>query len=74
MPRSNQNRKVASKSARTSGWSQLKSGCAESNRCRYHHPLGCPEASRIGSQALPPNAERQSLGGLAPSSAPRTQW
>lgn len=39
MPRSNQNRKIARNSAWTSGFSQFRSGCVVSNRCRYQYPV-----------------------------------
>ena len=64
-PRSNQNRRMSSNSARTSVLSQLRSGCLGSNRCRYHS--GPPSASVTRVQARPPKTLRQSLGGSRPS-------
>ena len=61
-PRSDQKRSVSSKSARTSGFDQSRSGCSGANRCRYH----CPSGTRV--QALPPKFDTQSLGGSSPES------
>ena len=63
-PRSSQNRRTESNSARTSGLSQLRSGCSGANRCRYH----CPSVARQRVQAGPPKTDSQSLGGSSPSS------
>ena len=60
-PRSAQNRSVRTKSARTSGCAQFRSGCSTAKWWRYH----CPSATR--SQAGPPNIETQSVGGCSPS-------
>ena len=60
-PRSSQNRNVAVNSAGTSGFDQSRSGCRESNRCRYH----CPSGTRV--HAGPPKTERQLFGGSEPS-------
>ena len=68
-PRSNQNRRMSSNSARTAGLAQLKSGCSGANRCRYHSP-GVPSGSVIRVQAGPPKIDCQSFGGSSPP-APR---
>ncbi len=60
-PRSNQNRRIDSNSACTSGCCQLRSGCSGAYRWRYHSPSG----RRV--HAGPPKQETQSLGGSAPS-------
>ena len=39
------NRRMSRNSSRTSGFSQLRSGCFTSNRCRYHSPSGSRGAS-----------------------------
>ena len=52
-PRSNQKRRIASCSARTSGWSQLRSGCSAVKRCRYHSP-GVPSGFVVRVQVVPP--------------------
>ena len=61
-PRSSQNRRIARNSSHTSGFSQLRSGWEESNRCRYH----CPSGTRV--HARPPNKDFQLLGGSSPFS------
>ena len=60
-PRSLQKRSVVTKSARTSGFAQLRSGCDTSKLWKYH----CPSATR--SHAEPPNTDCQSVGGSEPS-------
>ncbi len=52
-PRSSQNRRMSSNSARTSGCSQFRSGCSGANMCRYQGPA-LPSASVTRVQALPP--------------------
>ena len=64
-PRSNQNRRMSSNSARTLGWSQLKSGCSGANRCRYQSP-GVPSGLVVRVQVGPPNSPTQSVGGSSP--------
>src|SRR5699024_12375322 len=51
--RSNQNRRTSSNISRTSAFSQLKSGCEESKRCRYHCPHDLSE-SRTRCHDVPP--------------------
>ena len=57
-PRSNQNRRTSSNSARTSGCSQLRSGCSGANRCRYHCPGGRRRRPRPGRAAEALTASR----------------
>ena len=65
-PRSSQNRRTSSNSARTSGCSQSRSGWRESNRCRYHSP-GVPSGSVVRVHAGPPKIDCQLFGGSVPS-------
>ena len=67
-PRSNQNRRIASCSARTSGWSQLRSGWLAANRWRYHSP-GVPSAFVVRVQVVPAKLLGQSVG-ISPPSGP----
>ena len=64
-PRSSQNRSVFSRSSKISGFSQFRSGCSASNRCRYHWP-GLPSGSSTRVQAGPPNTDTQLFGGCRP--------
>ena len=59
-PRSNQKRRMSSCSRRTSGWSQLRSGCSAANRCRYHSP-GVPSAFVVRVHAGPPKLEHPAV-------------
>ena len=52
-PRSSQNRSTSSNSARTSGLSQLRSGWAGSNRCRYHSPSAVAGPGGAAEDGLP---------------------
>ena len=52
-PRSAQNRRVRTKSSRTSGLSQLRSGCSTAKRCRYHCPSGDALPGRSRRTARP---------------------
>lgn len=61
-PRSSQKRRIDSNSARTSGCSQLKSGCFVSKMWRYHWP-GLPSASVTRVHAAPPKTDSQLFGG-----------
>src|SRR5699024_6155362 len=63
----NQKRRTSSNISRTSAFSQLKPGCEESKRCRYHCPHD-PSDSRSRVHAGPPKTLFQSLGGWVPSS------
>jgi hypothetical protein len=64
-PEVEQKRSVFSKSARTSGWVQSRSGCSAANRCRYHSP-GRPSGSVTRVHAVVPKTLRQSFGGSPP--------
>ena len=75
-PRSSQNRTVRSRSAATSGWSQLRSGCSTSNRWRYHSPSPkrLPGWARRTATASPragrrPAADVVALAGRVPGPA-----
>ena len=52
-PRSDQNRSVRTKSSRTSGLSQLRSGCSTAKKCRYHWPSRDPLPRRAAEERLP---------------------
>ncbi len=65
-PRSNQKRRMSSNSCRTSGWSQLRSGCSGVKRWRYHSS-GRPSRPVARVQLSPPKLFGQCVGGCAPS-------
>ncbi len=62
-PRSSQKRSTSCMASTTAGWSQSRSGWADSNRCRYHWP---DAGSRVQAGAVRSNEATQLLGG-APS-------
>jgi len=64
-PRSSQNFSTSSNSARTCGFSQLRSGCLAANRWRYHWPP-VPSAALTRVHATPPKTQSQLLGGRSP--------
>ena len=73
-PRSSQNSRIASNSARTSGLDQLRSGCSGAKTWRYHWP-GAPSGSVILAQAGPPKTLGQLFGGSSPfGPRPSTKW
>ena len=55
--------------ARTSGWSQFRSGWSGANRCRYHSP-GVPSGLVVRVQVVPEKFDGQAVGISSPP-APR---
>ena len=68
-PRSSQKRSTERISSQTSGFSQLRSGCFVSKRCRYQSP-GEPSAFVVRVQAGPPKMDFQLFGARLPSPEP----
>ena len=71
-PRSSQKRSTERISSQTSGFSQLRSGCFVSKRCRYQSP-GEPSALVVRVQAGPPKMDFQLFGAAFPSPEPATR-